>query len=268
MKETIPQKRPFRKSFLANLILVALICVALYWLFFVLLGWITGHGDEKIVPTLTGKSLKESLQILNNQNFEVQIDSTYDPSKRGLIVIQQQPEAGMTVKEGRTIFIVVNKVSPPQTPMPNLINLSFRSAELLLQSNKLVLGDTTYKPDIADGSVLAQQWPNGKDIKPGTMLPQGTKINLIIGDGLGNNEIPVPDVVGMTYPEAIAMISGNNLQYTVVADGRVNDTNSAYISSQMPAAKDDLGAPVKILEGDVIDLRIQQDMPQTPNSNP
>ena len=141
--------------------------------------------------------------------------------------------------------------------------MSFRSAELLLKSSKLVLGDTTYRPDIASGSVLEQSLEDGSIVKAGTMIAQGTKINLVIGDGLGNNEINVPDVTGMNYQEALSLISANNLQYTVIFDGEISDTNTAVIGSQMPTAADDFGAPIKVFEGDVIDLRVQQ----TPNAN-
>lgn len=257
----IPQ-RPWYKTFWANLLLVIAICLAVYWLFFASLGWITGHGKEKVIPNLAGKSVKEAVSALNNLGFDVDIDSTFDPSKQPLAVIQQQPEAGMTVKNGRTIFLLVNKSGAPKIPMPNLVNLSFRSALILLQSNKLIMGDTIYRPDIANGSVLAQQYQTGQDISPGTLIPQGSKVNLVIGNGLGTKEISVPNVVGMSYPEAVALISGSNLQYTVVFDGAISDTASAMVYSQMPEAQNDDGNDNTIQEGDIIDLRVQQNMPQ------
>lgn len=255
-----PQTRPFRKTFLANLLGVALLCVILYWLFFASLGWLTRHGKEKTVPQFEGKNWQEAQALLKSQGFDVDLDSTYNPELPPMVVLQQQPDSGMTVKEGRTIFLVINKVSPPQTPMPNLVNLSFRSAELLLKSNKLVLGDTIYKPDIAVGSVLAQQWQNGQEIKPGTMIPQGTVINLVIGDGLGNKEIPVPDVTGMNYLEAIAILGVHNLQYTVIFDGPISDTTRAVVSGQMPEAIE--GGFVSLKEGEFVDLRVRQSMPE------
>jgi len=245
---------------MANLLWVALLCIGLYWLFFASLGWVTRHGKEKTVPQLVGKNWQEAGKLLKSQGFEVDLDSAYNPELPPQMVMQQQPDSGMTVKEGRTIFLIINKVSPPQTPMPNLINLSFRSAELLLKSNKLVLGDTIYKPDIAVGSVLAQQWSNGEQIKPGTMIPQGTVINLVIGDGLGDKEIPVPDVTGMNYLEAIAILGVNNLQYTVIFDGPISDTTTAVVSGQMPEAIE--GGGVSLMEGDFVDLRVKQTMPE------
>lgn len=250
--------KPFRQTFLANLLIIIGICVVLYFIFFASLGWITGHGDEKRVPALVGKPLAAVITELESQGFDIEIDSTYNPEAKPLTIMDQQPESGMTVKEGRTIFLIVNKQAPPQTPMPNLVTLSFRSAEMLLKSNKLIMGDTTYRPDIAGGSVLAQMM-NGKDIAPNTMIPQGSRIDLVIGDGLGNKEISVPDVIGMTYPEAVAMLSGSNLQYVVVFDGSISDTTTAVVYVQQPEAFNELSEPNRISEGEMIDIRVKQD---------
>lgn len=249
--------KPFYKTFWGSIAVIALICVVLYWLFFASLGWITGHGKELNVPKLQGKSLKESIRILEAAGFDIDIDSTYNPEVKPLIVLDQQPEGGTTVKEGRTIFLIVNKQSPPSTKMPNLVNMSYRSAEMLLKSSKLILGDTTMRPDMAQGAVLAQLF-NGKEIAPGADIPQGSRISLVIGDGLGNKDINVPDLNGMTYPEAIAVLSGSNLNYTVVFDGDITDTTSAVVYQQVPEAINEFNETNKILEGDNVDIRVKQ----------
>jgi beta-lactam-binding protein with PASTA domain len=254
--------KPFYKTLGGTIVIIALICIVLYWLFFASLGWITGHGKELKVPAITGKTLKESIQILENAGFDVEIDSTYNPEKKPLIVLDQQPEGGATVKEGRTIFLTVNNQSPPSTSMPNLVNMSFRSAEMLLKSNKLLLGDTIMKPDMAQGAVLSQL-VNGKEIAPGTKIAQGSTVSLVIGDGLGNKEINVPDLTGMTYPEAMAILSGSNLNYTAVFDGAISDSSTAVIYIQVPEPYNEFNEPNKIVEGDNVDIRVKQNMAET-----
>jgi eukaryotic-like serine/threonine-protein kinase len=251
--------KPFYKTLGGTAVIIALICIVLYWLFFASLGWITGHGKEVKVPAIKGKSLKESIQLLENAGFDVAIDSIYSPDQKPLMVLDQQPEGGTTVKEGRTIFLIVNKQSPPSTSMPNLVNMSFRSAEMLLKSNKLILEDTIMKPDMAQGAVLSQL-VNGKEIAPGTMILQGSKVSLVIGDGLGNKEINVPDLTGMTYPEAMAILSGSNLNYSAVFDGMISDSSTAVIYMQVPEPYNEFNEPNKIVEGDNVDIRIKQTM--------
>jgi beta-lactam-binding protein with PASTA domain len=142
--------------------------------------------------------------------------------------------------------------------MPNLIGMSYRSAEMLLKNNKLVLGDTSYKPDIANGAVLSQLY-KGAEIRPGQMIPQGSKVDLVLGDGLGNTQFNVPDVIGMTVDEGISMINGTGLQYTAVWDpSGITDSGTAIIYNQTPKPKNELNVFNRIKAGDVMDIFIKQ----------
>ncbi len=249
---------PFnRKSFRFNLLMVFLLCVGLYIFVFLSLGWITKHGDEGPVPNAVGRDLRLVKAEIERAGFDIEVDSSYDPTKKALVVLSQQPAVGSVVKHGRTLFLTVNKKEPPPTAMPNLVNLSFRSAALILKSNHLVLGDTTYRPDIAEGAVLEQRW-NGRIIMPGTMLPQGSRVDLVIGDGLGDTEMDVPDVIGMNPDEALAMLAGLGLQYTVVWDGFVQDSMAALVYLTSPSPLNELAVPNRIHEGDIIDIRVKE----------
>jgi beta-lactam-binding protein with PASTA domain len=251
------KKKGFTRSFIFHLFLVFCLCVVFYLIFFSSLAGITRHGDDRKVPALTGMDARAAMKILEAQGFDVHVDSTYVPGKPALLVLDQLPDVGDIVKHGRTLFLTVNKSVPPETPMPNLVNLSFRSAELILSSNRLILGDTSYRPDIAEGAILEQIW-NGKPIRPGQMIPQGSKIDLVIGDGLGNTEMNVPDVIGMSYPEAVAQLNASGLMITSIFDGDVTDTAASKVYKQIPNAISDVGAPSRIRQGDFIELYISQ----------
>ncbi|RYE17536.1 MAG: PASTA domain-containing protein [Sphingobacteriales bacterium] len=246
-----------RRSFAFNLVIVLALCIALYILFFAGLGFLTRHGNEARVPAVAGKTYAVASQQLQAMGFEVEVDSAYDPKQKPFIVLSQIPDLNSVVKRGRTIFLTVNKTQPPSIPMPNLLNLSFRSAEMILKSNKLVLGDTTYKPDIAKGAILDQLY-KGQAIRPGQMLLQGSKIDLVIGDGLGNTQFSVPDVIGMTFEEAVANLNGTGLQFTAIWEGTISDSSTAIVYDQMPKAMNELNAPNRIKEGDLVDIRIKQ----------
>lgn len=250
-------KEETRRSFRFNLLVVFLLCTLLYILFFASLSFITRHGAEAKVPMVTNRDVRMAVAELERLGFEVDVDSAYDPAHKAYTVLSQIPEVNSVVKTGRTIFITVNKAEPPLTPMPNLQSLSFRSAEMILKSNNLILGDTTYRPDIANGAILEQLY-KGQPIRPGTMLPQGSRIDLVIGDGLSTVQMNVPDVVGLTYNEASAMLSGSGLTITTLWEGEITDSANAVIYSQIPAALNELGAPNRIKQGDLVDIRIKQ----------
>lgn len=254
-------KGGFRGSLLFNLLIILVVCTGLYLLFFSSLGFITKHGSEVQVPKVTGNNFEAAKARLTSLGFEVNVDSAYDPTKKPFIVLAQQPEVGAIVKSGRTLFLTINKAEPPMTPMPNLVNLSFRSAEMILKSNKLILGDTTFRPDIAKGAVLEQLF-NGKNIAANTMIPQGSRISLVIGDGLGNTEFNIPDVIGMSSAEGLTMLSGNGLQYILHYESDVTDSASAIIYNQMPSPLNELSTPNRIREGDIVDVFIKQNPSQ------
>lgn len=256
-KTTAPAQKGIMSKLWFNFLLMIVVCVILFMLFFGSLGFMTNHGEETKVPNVTGKNISEAMKSLTALGFDVKVDSTYEPTQKAFIILQQTPDVGEVVKTGRTLFLTVNKSQPPNTPMPKLVDLTYRSAILVLQSNRLVAGDTIMRPDIAKGVVLEQLF-NGKPITTGTMLPQGSVITLVIGDGLGNTEMNVPDVMGMPYVEAVSILSSNNLLITTVPDAGSTDTSAWIIYNQSPNPMSDLGVPSKIREGDGIDIFVSE----------
>ena len=260
-----------KKSFWFNLLLVLLTFVLLYICFFAKLHCVTKHGEELVIPGVKGRNMNEAITTLKNMHFEVFIDSTYEPDSKPLAVLKQVPDSGAVVKEGRTVFLTVNMLTPPHIPMPNLVNLSFRSAEMLLKNNKLLVGDTTYKPDVAAGAVLEQKY-KGEEIKPGEMISQGSKVSLVIGDGLGNTQFDVPAVTKMTVDEALTILAQYNVQPIITAAdqmSQITDTASAVIIDQSPRAINEAGMANRIKQGDIIDLIIMQNPSPTdfPDNN-
>lgn len=251
--------KKIKSSILFNLFLILGLCVLIYFAFFSSLSWMTNHGDETTVPNIKGKNIDEVVKILETQGFVYDIDSVYHPQEKALSVIDVQPLIGSSVKRGRTIFLIVNQKNPPQISMPNLINLSARSAMLMLESNKLIVGDTIRRPDMAAGAILEMSI-NGKLIQAGQMVYQGSKIDLVIGDGYGNKQIIVPDVVGLPYQEAIAILKGNNLMVTEIWDGQITDSSTASVYLQLPTRRNEVGEQMMINEGENIDIRIKQNI--------
>ncbi len=252
-------KANIRKSFLFNLGIILVLCLLLYIAFFATLKCITRHGQQVMIPDVRGKEINTAVTMLKQMRFEISIDSTFEPDQKPLTVLKQVPDTGSVVKEGRTIFLTVNCIHPPQIAMPQLVNLSFRSAVMMLRNNKLKLGDTTFKPDLAAGLVLEQKY-NGQQVKPGDVVPQGSKISLVIGDGMGKNTFNVPDVVNLTVDDAELTINSNNLQYSIsLADPSaiISDTSSAIVVSQVPSPLNDIGEHNTVKAGTIINLMIK-----------
>lgn len=253
-------KEKLKTSFGWNIVLVLVLCILLYIIFFASLRCVTHHGQEVVVPNVTGRQMDSAIKFLQKLDFEVLIDSTYEPTAAPLAVLKQVPDTGSFVKRGRAIFLTVNRLSAPLVAMPNIKDLSYRSAAMILRNNKLLIGDTTYKPDIASGAILEASL-KGQPLSAGSMVPQGSKIDLVIGNGLGNTEWNVPDVTGLTVDEAVLILNQYNLQpFLVSVDkfGEITDTPSAIIVNQSPKATNDAGEHNRIKMGEFMDLQIMQ----------
>jgi beta-lactam-binding protein with PASTA domain len=249
-----------KRSFLFNVFLVICLVAGLLFLFFNSLDWLTNHGKQTTVPKLVGKNMKEAVKTLERQGFKVQIDSTFVSYKNPLEVLFQEPEQGATVKIGRTIFLTINRKTPPSIKMPNLVNMSFRNAMLEMQSYRLVMGDTIYRPDVAAGSIL-EQWYKGKPIAAGTLVPLGSKISLVVGEGL-YGEVDVPNLIGMSWNEAQNLIKSLELTSNVMWEGVIEDSATAVVFMQQPEALNELDFINKIPKGDLLDIRVMQSPPQ------
>lgn len=245
-----------KRSFLFNLMLAVIVVAGLIVLFFKSLNWLTNHGKQTTVPKLAGKTMTEAVKILEQKGFNIQIDSTYQSYSKPLEVLFQEPMAGATVKVGRTIFITVNRRTPPSINMPNLVNTSFRNALLTMQSYRLVMGDTLYKPDVAAGAVL-EQWYNGRKISPGTLIPIGSRVDLVIGQGL-SDQLDVPNLIGMSWQEAKSLLESKMLNINPIWEGEITDSAFAVVYAQQPEAINELDFKNSILAGDIIDVRIMQ----------
>jgi hypothetical protein len=254
------------KSFFINLLVIILIVLLLVFTFFSLLGVITKHNEYQKVPVVLGKTYDEATQILKTAGFEAAIqDSVYIDSARALQVMRQSPDADAVVKSNRTVYLTINRAVPPQIDMPDLRGFSLKSAELFLQSLGLKIGDTTYVPDIAKNAVKEQQF-NGAAILPGTKINMGSHIDLVIGNGVGEEVMSVPDLVGMTVAQARDYLNTGGIELgAVIPDGQVPDTENAFVIRQSPQPYSEIadGETVKnkIRPGQIMDIWISATPP-------
>ena len=244
-------KQPFWVNLLASLALVFLIG----FLFLQSLSWFTHHGEYLKVPAVKGQNVDNAIKILESRGFDVIIqDSVYFDSIPRYTVIKQLPDPDATVKVNRTVFLTINRATTPAINMPKLEGLSFRFAYDMLQRNHLRLGATIYRPDFMKGSVLEQQY-NGSRITAGTKVPWGARITLIIGGGLEVQQMLVPDLVGLTFAEAKALLETKGITLaSVIAMTTVKDTAAAFVYKQNPERFDIDKTPLYIRPGQTMDV--------------
>ena len=251
-----------RQSFFVNLLFAILLIALVGFLFFQSLGWLTHHGSHLKVPSVTGLKVDDALKLLEKEGFEVVItDSAYTEGTPMYTVKKQLPGADATVKVNRTVFLNINPATLPLVNMPKLEGLSYRFALNKLEKDNLVVGDTTMRADFMKGSVLEQLY-KGQRIESGTKVKWGSKIDLVIGAGLQEIWIKVPDLVGSTVTEARQILSEKGIILAaILTSGNVSDTANAFVFKQNPEVLNFDSSPGYIQPGQTMDIWIQVDRP-------
>ncbi len=249
------------KPFWVNLIVIILLSVFFIWGFLQLLGVITKHGEYLTVPSVTAKTTAEAVKILESKGFDVVIqDSVYTDTAKMGTVLKQFPEPNSTVKVNRVVLLTINRSTLPLVDMPALQGKSLGYALEILRRSHLLVGDTSYKPDFMMGSVLEQKY-NGILISSGAKIPWGSRVDMVIGGGLANDEVPVPSLLGLTYGEAKLVLEQNGIMLaSTVVDPGVADTANAFVYKQIPPKFTDDKRPVYIRQGQVMDVWVSKEM--------
>lgn len=253
--------RPLWVNILAVIVLVLLIIL----FFFAIIGWLTKHNKYEKVPSVLGINVDQATQVLEAKGFDVEIqDSVYIDTAARLSVIRQSPEQDATVKANRTVYLTINRAVPPLTTVPNMVGFSFRSAELMLQSLGLKLGDTSYRFDYAKNSVLEQLY-NGKPIAPMTQVPMGSTIDFVLGNGVGSETMNVPDmVVGMSLGQAKDYLASMNIPIGAIAPPSLAGNDGAFVERTNPPAYSEVNGQKirnKIRPGQSLDLILSLNKP-------
>ncbi len=245
-----------------NIVSGLVLALGIFFLFILSLKWITHHGSSLTVPSVAGKHYDEAGDILKKAGFDFEIeDSVYVDTVAPLTVIRQIPEADEVVKSNRKVYLLISRAVAPEVDMPNLVGYSFRNAEMVLKNLGLKLGDTTFKTDFAKYAVL-EQWAHGNMINPGTKIRMGTKVSLVLGNGVGNRDMLVPIITGMQFCDARAALEEQGLVVgAMVIDGDVKDTCHAFVVKQNPERFDDFKKEQYIRSGQTIDVWLQVNMP-------
>jgi beta-lactam-binding protein with PASTA domain len=187
----------------------------------------------------------EDFLVKRNLRYEIN-DSSYSDDYPPLTVLKQYPHAGSKVKEGRNIFISINRLDPPTVPVPNLVDGSVVNAEAVLRSNELKRG----KIELVSGpfNVVKEMKYQGHGIAAGERVPKGSVIDLVVMDG-GSKDFDAPDYTRMSLEDAKVVIFGSNLnlgKVVIVGD----TTGGGVVIKQKPEAHEN----IKV--GDVVDLWI------------
>lgn len=220
---------------LALLVMLLILMVTYNWL-----GSYTNHGETVSVPNLKDMKYANLEKFLKDKSFNVKISdsSIYILDKPAGVVVEQDPAPNELVKEGRTIYVAITRTVLPQVKMPNLVDVSQRQAEAILNSYGLKVGNLIYKPDLAKDAVL-EIMSKGRILKVGDEITKGSVVDLVLGDGIGSTDVLVPQLVNLSLEEAMFVLQGSSLNIGELEfDGTISDSSAAKIYMQDPTPSD------------------------------
>lgn len=227
------KSKAFFKNLAIFIVLFSLIC----WIILRWLASYTKHNETVAVPDFTGIKLAQLDEFVADKHVRYQIiDSLYSPKAAKGIVVKQEPEPKEQVKDNRTIYLYVTSLMPPSILMPKLIDRSLRQATAMITNNGLRLGKLTYTADECSNCIL-DQLVKGKHVTPGTFIPKGTVVDLVIGRGMGPQEIEVPCLLGLSRAEAASKLGENGLSLGEVSYDNEKDSLISKVFDQTPACE-------------------------------
>lgn len=193
MKKLDPNKLWF------HILLAAVGTFAVILLILLLLRVFTRHGREFEMPSFIGQNAQELTQRGKSEGFVFEVsDNLYENGKEAGTVLKQDPAPGEKVKKGRKVYLTVAAAEPPTIKMPELHDISLRQAQLILDSQGLLLDKVIEKPSPYENAVLDVLY-RGHSISAGTEIKMGEKITLVIGKDI--SDLPEEETTEEVEPE-------------------------------------------------------------------
>lgn len=241
------------KQFRVHFVISVLVGGLVLWISFKSLNVYTHHGETIVVPDFSNVKTDDLAKFISDKTLKCQIvDSVFDSKVASGVVIKQDPEMNAAVKQNRTVYLTVSSKLPPLVKMPNVVDASMRQALAMLESYGLKAGKRSYRPDPCVNCVLSQS-TKGKKIEPGTMIPKGSVIDLVLGQGQDGEKINIPCLFGLTRQEAADKIAEAGFSEGAISCGdcKTNaDKEKAKVFRQDPPCSSD----VMLNPGSSIDL--------------
>ncbi len=219
--------------------IIVLLCIAFVVMVDkVLMPLYISQGSVKVVPDVLNMQYEDASKRLRQagltaiKSYHVKYLSGVDSN----IVLSQMPEAGVEVKPGRNVYLVVNKLEKPSFPMPDLLgrpelDAQETAARMDLKLQNVQISSVTKAEE--NGRVLSQSIPAQ------TMVKAGSAVSIIVGrfevSAEGMKKLTMPDVLGMSLDQATQAVADAGLKL-----GKVTTEYSASlvpntVISQKPA---------------------------------
>ncbi|HSK58913.1 MAG TPA: Stk1 family PASTA domain-containing Ser/Thr kinase [Actinomycetospora sp.] len=215
-----------------GLLVVALGLVALLGLG----GWWLLAPSDSEVPRLVGLSRDEAVRAVTDAGLAAIVVPTASPPEQVDRVVAVSPDVGARVEQESAVTLRVGR-GPGLVQVPLLVGRSPEAARVAAEGAGLVLTPVPRLRDTDDATEVGQVV--GQDPVPGSLLPAGSAIELVVGQRRATLE--VPDVTGRTRDSAETTLEGVGLEVSFrEVDGGPANAAAGTVVGLSPGA----GTPV------------------------
>ena len=178
------------KKIAINLGIMALIVLTVIFGIFWFLDTYTKHDEALVnIPNLEGVRASKALSALDDLGLQGMVsDTVYKDGAKKLAVINQNPIAGLDVKKGRKVYLVINTGDVPMVRVPDLAEkTSLQQATNILLRSHLKVGQIIKVVNSSvktkhDEPVLAQYIAGTtEELVPGTEIERNSEVDLVVG---------------------------------------------------------------------------------------
>lgn len=186
---------------LKNLLYMLAVSIVIIFMAFMFIKIVARQGKEYELPDFRGVALAELKHDNPLRLKYVVIDSVYDADQEGGIVVQQDPLPGTMVKTKRKVYVTVTTFAPSDVVLPELSNMTVRSAVSALEAGGLRCGRLRFV-DSPYRNVILECTCKGKMVYAGEKMSQGDVVDLTVGLGETQTGTRVPFVIGQIPAKA------------------------------------------------------------------
>lgn len=183
-----------------------------------------------LVPDVTGESPEKAETTLAGAGLTVgDITRAYSASVPEGVVISQDPAGGASALPGTPVNLVLS-LGEEYLTVPEVTGKALADAQTEITGAGMVVGAITLRySDTVPEDIVISQSPTA-----GTLVTRNTAIDLVASEG--PQPVSVPDLVGQTETNALALISGSGFILEEVSREWSDSVPTGIVISQSPEA--------------------------------
>ena len=169
----------FKRLIIFALLLFVLQCFVVSIVVFIV---VKAGGKSFILPDVLNKEIYEAFDILEKENINLKVQTHYFSNFPLGTVVNQEPKGGVKIKEGRTVYLVINAPEQITLNMPDITGMKYEEAiniisnEVISKLPNIIINDIIELQDETnENDIVLSQIPKANEI-----IKNNTEITLTV----------------------------------------------------------------------------------------